>query len=47
MIQLAVPPGLGIIGTLASGGGQLARRCAYFGSSVAAIDRKLPASVFR
>ena len=39
--------GFAIIGTRGSGGGQLARRCAYRGSSVAAIDRKLPASVLR
>ena len=39
--------GRSIIGTRGSGGGQLARRCAYRGSSVAAMDRTLPARVFR
>ena len=51
LTRLAAPPqvrsGRAMSGTLASGGGQFALRWAYRGSSVAAIERKLPASVFR
>ena len=44
---LSLPAGGGTIGSRGSGGGQCRRNLACAGSSLAAIDRRLPASTFR